>query len=266
MNATRDALARGDTASALQSADKAIEAAPTDLRGYLARATVHDARREFEKAIADYSKVIELAPTVGAAYQSRGEDRFRLGQFAESVADFDRVIALNPEQAPFHWQRGISLYYAGEFERGAKQFEFHRTVNPEDVENAVWHFLCVARTAGVAKAREGLIPIHDDGRVPMMQVHAMFAGQLTPEQVLAAVNTGSPSPADLRQRNFYAHLYIGLFLEAQGKTADVNEHLKQAAEKFADDGYMGDVARAHLIHLKQASKNVPQNGMKGTKN
>ena len=64
------------------------------------------------------------------------------------------------------------------------------------------------------------------------------------------MNTGTPGASELRQRTFYVHLYIGLFLEAQGKAVESREHLLLAADKFADDGYMGDVARAHASILR----------------
>jgi hypothetical protein len=34
-----------------------------------------------------------------------------------------------------------------------------RTVNPNDVENAAWHFLCVARAESPEKARAALLPV-----------------------------------------------------------------------------------------------------------
>ena len=152
--------------------------------------------------------------------------------------------------APYHWQRGISLYYAGEFDKGAKQFELHKTVNPQDVENAVWHFLCVARLAGVEKAREKLIPIHANARVPMMQVHELFAGRGSTQAVMDAVKAGEPDESSLKNRLFYAHLYLGLYDEALSKPESARDHL-QMAEKYASEDYMGDVARVHVRVLKE---------------
>ena len=80
-------------------------------------------------------------------------DDFRAGRVAESVAGFDRVAQLSPQAAPELWQRGIALYYLGRYKECRRQFESHRTVNPADVENAAWHYLCVARDEGPAKAR-----------------------------------------------------------------------------------------------------------------
>jgi hypothetical protein len=71
-------------------------------------------------------------------------------------------------------------------------------------------------------------------------VYGMFRGTLTPEQVLSAAGS---QPAAL----FYAHLYVGLYFEAQGMTARALEHIKiAAADRFErDGGYMHMVARVH---------------------
>ena len=175
----------------------------------------------------------------------RGEENFRQARIAASVADFDRAIELAPRAAPQLWQRGISLYYAKRWKDCRKQFETHRTVNPEDVENAVWHYLCVARIDGVDAARKLLIPIRADERIPMMEVYAMYRGESTPEKVLATARAGDPLEPDLNVRLFYAHLYIGLYLEAKGDAA-AKEHIRLAAEKYKVKHYMWDVARVHL--------------------
>lgn len=252
--AARQALARGDSAQAVAIATKLIADEPKNPAAYAARAGIYDSLREFAKAVDDYNRVVELAPESLVAYQRRGEDQFRLGHFPQSVADFDKVVELAPAREPHHWQRGISLYYAGEFRRGAKQFEDHQTVNPEDVENAVWHYLCVARSEGIEAARKRLIPIHSDSRVPMMQVYAMFAGKATPADVLRAAEAGQPGAAEKRERLFYAHLYIGLYEEAAGHQDAAREHIHLAAEKYAVGGYMGDVARVHDAVLQPAAK------------
>jgi lipoprotein NlpI len=169
---------------------------------------------------------------------------FEQGRFAESVAEFDRLTKLVPDLAPELWQRGIALYYAGRFGDCRRQFESHRTVNPNDVENAAWHFLCVARAESPAKARAALLPVGPDSRVPMRQVYEMFRGSLAPDAVLAAAGA---EPA----AQFYARLYVGLFSEAVGKKDLALEHLKAAAaERFAKEGgYMHMVARVHLATL-----------------
>lgn len=172
-------------------------------------------------------------------HNRRGEDAFKRADIDVSIREFDKAIEIEPRLSPHHWQRGISLYYANRFADCAKQFEIHRTVNPEDVENAVWHYLCLARAKNPAAARKQFIPISADDRPAMMEVHALFAGRSTAEKVIAAAGSN-------RSGLFYAHLYVGLYYEAQGERAKAVEHIRRAATEYPSDHYMGDVARVHL--------------------
>ena len=185
-----------------------------------------------------------LAGSSGVGAQSVREllDRamkdFVAGRIAESVAGFDRVARLDPASAPYLWQRGIALYYAGRFADCRDQFVSHRTVNPDDVENAAWHFLCVAKAESPAAARAAILPVGPDARVPMRQVYEMFRGTLTEAQVMAAAGA-DPSA------QFFANLYAGLYLEATGNREGARKRISAAADpKFAEvGGYMHDVAR-----------------------
>ena len=174
------------------------------------------------------------------AIMIRAVAAFEKGHFVESATAFDELAKTVPEQVPQLWQRGIALYYAGRYDDCRRQFEAHRTVNPDEVENAVWHFLCVARGESPAKARAALLPVGPDARRPMREVYQMFRGTLRPEQVLSAAGT---QPAAL----FYAHLYVGLYFEAQGMTVRALEHINiAAADRFErEGGYMHMVARVH---------------------
>ena len=156
----------------------AVKKAPGNSTLYYVRGTIYELQREFGKALADLNETIAMSPDVFEAYQQRGMIHFKLGNFKESVADFDKVIEMKPEVLPQHWQRGISHYYAGLYEEGRKQFEAHQTFSSSDVENGVWHFLCVARASGVEKARASMLDITGDARVPMKQVYELFRGRV----------------------------------------------------------------------------------------
>ena len=254
LRAADAALQQGERGKAAELVAKAIAADPRSPLGYTARGQLLAGERQYAKAVADFDQAIKLDPKVATVYQARGVGLFMLGRFAPAVADFDKVIELVPTQAAHHWQRGIALYYAGRFEDGRKQFEQHQTVNPNDVENAVWHYLCVARIVGVEKARALLIPIAGDGRVPMMQVHALFGGKAGAADVLAAARAGNPSPTELDHRLLYAHLYLGLYYEAAGDKRLAREHIEKAATEFKADHYMAEVAQVHARLLRQQAK------------
>jgi len=252
LRAADAAIKAGQPAEAIKLADKILAADPKDYRALFYRGRAYEESKDTAKALADYDASLKSNPKAAIVLQKRGELQFKLGNFAASIADFDKFIEAMPEQAPHHWQRGISLYYAARFEDGRKQFESHQTVNPYDVENAVWHFLCVARASGAEKAKAALIPIERDSRIPMMQILALFGGKGKPEDVLAAAKTGSA--AQQENQLFYAHLYLGLYFEAIGDAKLAREHILKAATGFKAEHYMGDVARVHAQVLRKQSK------------
>ena len=170
---------------------------------------------------------------------------FERGQIDAAADGFDQVAELLPQQAPHLWQRGIALYYAERYADCREQFESHRSVNPNDVENAVWHFLCVARAESPAAAEAALLPVGPDSRVPMREVYQMFSGDLAPAEVMTAAG-------DSLSGRFYAHLYLGLYFEALGRADEALEQIEMAADdRYARaGGYMHMVASVHLGVLR----------------
>ena len=175
------------------------------------------------------------------AIMDRAVADFRAGRVAQSLEGFDRIARLSPADAPYLWQRGIAQYYAGKYRECRDMFVSHRTVNPDDVENAAWHFLCVARAESPEAARKQMLPVGPDARLPMREVYRMFKGEMTQAQVMKAAGA-DPSA------QFFARLYIGLYLEATGNREAGRAQIEIAAEdRYARvGGYMHDVARVHM--------------------
>ena len=161
----------------------------------------------------------------------------------ESANTFDQLIEIQPECQPGLWQRGLALYYAGRFEDGQKQFELHKKVNPNDVENPAWHYLCVARATSPENACCHMLAVGNDLRVPMKQIIAFYRGNGSEQDVLAAASVGSSE----QQRNqfCYAHLYLGLYAEANGEMEKAKHHILQAVGPYSMNHYMGRVANVH---------------------
>ena len=173
----------------------------------------------------------------------------RCGKVDDAVKWFDRYLEASPAALPGLWQRGIALYFAGDYKRGAAQFEEHRKVNPHDVENAAWHFLCVARSDSIETARRLVLPAPNDPRIPMEEVLAMLSNGDTEavRKRMASVPSGSGAR---REAEFYGNFYLGLYADAGG---DRSEALRLLSISAADapHHYMGDVARVYVDFLKQ---------------
>jgi lipoprotein NlpI len=250
----QEAAQGGDLKKAIALATEAIEANPSNPQGWYYRGLWHEKSNELERAVVDYNKVLAVEPKSAQVFQKRGTVNFKLGHMEESLRDFDRYLKIYPDQSAQHWQRGIVLYYLGKYAEGRAQFELHQTVNPDDVENAVWHFLCVAKQKSPEQAKERLINIRRDSRVPMMEIFELYAGRGSEEKVLAAARAGTPSPDELKDRLFYAHLYLGLYAEALGHEKEMLQHMEKAVNDYPAPHYMGDVAR---VHLKLRKKDAP---------
>jgi lipoprotein NlpI len=177
----------------------------------------------------------------------RAERHFEAGRVAESVATYDSLAALVPSVAPMLWQRGIGLYLLGRYDECAAQFLANFRENPGDLENASWHFLCVARAKSIDDARAAMLVAGPDPRILRPQIYEMLRGERTPSSLVTLV-TGSVPIA-----RFYAYLYAGLLCDATGDRAGAIAHLDVAAsEPVADSvGFMSAVARIYLKHLTE---------------
>lgn len=231
-------------------AKKLADLDPKNPAAPFAAAKAHAALRQNAEAVKEWTKLLELAPKAVSAYDSRGDAYLKSGQFKEAIADFDTYLKADPKFAPDHWRRGIALYYAGRFKDGVEQFDLHRKVNPEDVENSAWHYLCNARANTPKKAREDLIPVSKDSRVPMKQVLELFAGKIKPKDVLDAAEESKLDGEALKEARFYANLYVALYYESEGDTKKCLEHMTAAVEKYKIGHYMWDVGAVHLKLLK----------------
>ncbi len=244
-----EAQRKGLVGAALDALMKATEVDPTNPAAWLQLGLMHRLKGEHAEAIKSFDHVVKLDSKSISGWEWRGEERYKLGLVEDAVRDFDKVIELQPQMKPQHWQRGIALYDAGRFKDGREQFESHQNVNRNDVENAVWHFLCVARSDGFAAARKALIPIQGDGRVPMAQIHKLFGGKGTVEEVLEAAEKPGGNSEVLKDRKFYAALYLGLYFEAIGEKAKALDYLKKSTTEYSQHHYMGDVARVRFQKL-----------------
>jgi lipoprotein NlpI len=248
------AFKSGKFKEAAELAEKAAKADPKSAEGPFLAGTAYSRLRNQPAAIKSFTMALERDPKLVVANDRRGDAYLKSGKWKEAIDDFDKFLAAEPKYAADHWRRGIALYYAGRFDDGRKQFDLHRTVNPEDVENSAWHYLCNARANSPKKAREDLIPVSKDARVPMKEVLELFAGKLKPQDVIDAAENAKLKGEALTSARFYANLYVALYYESEKDEKKAFEHLAAAVEKYKIGDYMWDVGDAHLKMLKMMKK------------
>ena len=174
--------------------------------------------------------------------------QLRSGRVSEANDSFETAIRLEPPRRPYLWQYGISLFFAERFDEGRALFEAHRKVNPNDVENAAWHFLCVAKSEGVDKARTIVLLAPDDPRPPMREILDRLRGG-DDSKILARMRQ-LEAGADAADATFYGEFYLGLIADAEGDRAKAKRWIGQAAQTPLRH-YMADVARVYRTSLSE---------------
>lgn len=162
------------------------------------------------------------------AYSRRGDARFFLGQFAGAVQDYEEMVRLDPELDASHWRLGIAYYYAGKAESAAAQFGKYHAFDQVDRENGIWRYLSQYKAHGKDAARKELLKYEKDDREPFPAVYKLFAGEITPKQILDGIAAAKLDDAEREKRLFYAELYIGLNAAAEGDPEEARRHLRAA--------------------------------------
>lgn len=182
------------------------------------------------------------------AIRLAGDLLLRAGKINSAIQQFERYIELVPGDRPELWQYGVALTLANRYEDGRKLFEQHRVVNPNDVENAAWHFLCVAKASGLDDAKKLVLPAPDDPRVPMGEIRRLLIDG-DEQRVWDGVNRLPEGSNDRNEASFYANLYLGLYAHALNNPTKA-KRLVAAALKTGQVNYMTDVARVYLAELE----------------
>ena len=254
------ALRDGKTNDAFALALRAIRSDPTNYLGFRFRGQLREAAQQFELSVADYTLAIQQAPQKSSLYLMRARVLFKAGRVNEGIVDWAHFIETEKDalKAPELFDYGIANVIADKMDVGRKQFEWYATLYPDDVENAAWHFLCVAKKDGVDAARAQLMKVGKDERPPMMALYGLFKGTNDVAAVWSAVAAGNPTVAERDQREFWARLYIGIYYEASGRGNLATRYLGTAAAmartaSFTNQtvSYMIDVGRVYRDKLRQ---------------
>jgi len=253
------AFKKGDRTGAVKIFTQAIAADGSNVIAYYNRGRIHEVLSNFEEAYADYNTILRLKPDYIQGLFLRGDANLRMGRFAEAIADYDLSLQLNPKLEVRHWKRGIAYYFAGRYEDGRRQFEKCVKAETNDVENTLWHFACVARSAGPEKAQAALIKVEPNARMPlnqtMLQLHAVYAGATKPEDLLASTPGLDATLEKATDRAIYTSFFLGLYYEATGQSKKALECFERTDRLTKRGHNFGDLSRLRMAEGKKATAN-----------
>jgi lipoprotein NlpI len=210
------------------------------------------ANRDSKGAIAAADAIVENYPSESSAWRLAGDFYLRAGDYKKAIAEFKKYIDKHPQHEAELWQHGIALAFDGQYDEGRKLFELHRTVNPNDVENALWHFYCVAKSSTIEKARLGLLPAPGDRRAPMEELLQLYRGEADEAAVRAAIDQWPAGTRSHDSAQFYGELYLAMHADAMGDRTRALELAKKAADA-KEINYMTDVGRIYYFALRDAA-------------
>jgi lipoprotein NlpI len=235
--------------SLLTASSISIEAAEPDAHP-LSQKRRDQMRTTLQNQVQQLSTSIQEKPTV-ATCSRRGDAYFFLGEFDKALADYETTVELDPGLGASHWRRGIARFYALKYPAAAKQFEEYHSFDNVDRENGIWRYLSQHRAYGIKKAREGLLKYEKTDREPFPAVYQLFAGKITPQQIVKQIADADVDDQERDKREFYSHLYIGLNHAVEGRDKQAIEHLRKSTANnwgpAAGYGphYMWHVGRLH---------------------
>jgi len=259
-----EALEAKNTDAMVRLMDRAVATDVTNHFAYIKRAQLFDLVGNNDRAARDYTTAlgfVGIDAHYADVFQMRGCANFKLGNLQGAVSDWATFIRLKPDKEADHWQICVAYALLGSYEEARKKFEWHWTVNAEDMEVAFWHYLCVARMDGLESARENLMEVTGEERVPMPELYELFKGEGSEADVWLAVEEGDPGKDEHILREFFANYYLGLYKLATGKLELADELIGKALELAeSNEGYIGDspggqlragdIARVHSQQLQ----------------
>jgi len=209
-------------------------------------------KRDGKGAIATAESLVKNHPSNPVAWRLAGDMYLRAGDYKKAIVQFKRYIQRHPEDEADLWQHGIALAMDGQYDQGRKLFELHRTVNPNDVENALWHFYCVAKSSNAENARAGLLPAPGDRRPPMEELLQLYRGEVDEAAVRTAMEQFPKGTRGHDSATFYGELYLAMHADSLGDRKRALE-LAEKAASAKDVNYMTDVGRVYYFALRDAA-------------
>jgi lipoprotein NlpI/transglutaminase-like putative cysteine protease len=207
-----------------------------------------------DNALRDANEALKLAPNSPQLLSCRAEAYFHSGEFEKSIADYSKAVALGATDANLFRGRGVSEFYAGRLDGAAD--DFAKASAAADKESATyidlwltWSLQRLGKPLPEALAKRAT-DTHGDWPRPAL---AMLAGNITPEDMLAALEskTGDARQMALAEANFY----VGQHYLTLGDVAKARAFFEKTRQSGVIIYYEYTAAAFELERLQEARKN-----------
>jgi tetratricopeptide (TPR) repeat protein len=193
--------AQGDT-GAIARAESALAAAPRDVARIVQLGVAQSGARQFREAIQTFTRGLALAPNDAILYRWRGHRYLSVREFDRAMDDLTRGSRLDSTNYGIWYHLGIVRYARGDFSGAADAFTRALPRAPDAAERAGatdWLWMSLSR-AGRPTEAQAMLDRRPDS-VPAGNAYAqrlqLYRGQIGPDSVIAAADTGDVALATL---------------------------------------------------------------------
>jgi len=193
--------AQPDT-GAIARAESALAADPGNVDRIIQLGLAQSGVRQYREAIETFTRGLAIAPDHPLLYRWRGHRHLSVREFDQALDDLTRGARLDSTNYGIWYHLGIVRYASGDFAGAVDAFQHAQPRAPEADELAGatdWLWMSLSR-AGRADHAQALLDRHPDS-LPTTNAYArrlqLYRGQIRPEEVMTAADTGDVAVATL---------------------------------------------------------------------
>jgi tetratricopeptide (TPR) repeat protein len=234
-------LARGETMSALDLVDAALEGSPEDAELHLARGSVLQALRRGEDAIEAWERALSLEPSLFGALDGIGTVHLDNGRPEDAVKFFRKALDIQPDFAAGQYNYALALRQLGALDRALEAMDRARVLEPDDPEILLEQASMLEAAGRVKEARaavhEAAVKAPNDAWVQMINGDVLTAEGAPPEAILGAYRTAvrlEPSLSAARARLLRVLFRAGSLDEAFAVTTEAMRRAPKDAGVWSD--------------------------------
>jgi tetratricopeptide (TPR) repeat protein len=184
-------------------AERALQTDPRTVQRYIDLGVAQAGARQMQEAVQNFTRALAVAPNDPMLYRWRGHRNLSVRNFDASMADLTRGYALDSLNYGTLYHLGVLRFVRGDFNGAADAFRRAQPRAPDAGELAGstdWLWMSLQR-AGRAAEATAMLARHPDSlatTVAYARRLKMYRGEIAPEALISAADTGDVDLATLR--------------------------------------------------------------------